>query len=212
MIKKFRELNDKFDITYFASVLALLFMGTIHLVIAIKDKSNYALSYAIFYYIMTFARLLIWCSFKLRRIKYVYLTTALVLLISLVPLVETIMLKIDNNETMYLIYDWFIYVYALYAFIKISFAIYNLIRRNTESRKMLAFISIISAVFTMFMLEFTLIRMFGELNKTEYIIEMIFILGILLLVIFEVIFFLIKFRFHLKYIKEIEKSQRDLSQ
>lgn len=71
--------------------------------------------------------------------------------------------------------DWFIYAYALYGTVKMVFAIKNLVKKDKTNRQyVLAFLGLIGALYTIQMMEFSLIKTFSESGNdgSMYLMEL----------------------------------------
>ena len=72
--------------------------------------------------------------------------------------------------------DWFIYAYALYGTLKMIFAIKNLVKKDkTDRQYVLSFLGLIGALYTIQMMEFSLIKTFSESgnNGAMYLIQLL---------------------------------------
>ena len=104
-----------------------------------------------------------------------------------------VMTILNKNAPNYL-YEYFIYAYALYAFIKISVSIKNLIKYKKENdvQRILTWFSLVAALFTLFMLEFSMIRTFAKTDASSlYILEMFF-QGIIIAIVIALIIYFIR--------------------
>lgn len=171
-------------------------MGTAHLVLTIIQFSWLALNYTLFCYIMFFARITIKMMSKKQKDKYLFLIGAMYLFFAIIPLTITMVETLLNNVTPVYLFEFFIYAYATYAFIKLTIAIKNMIKykNGSEEVKILSWLSIIAALFTVFMLEYSMIRTFSmNPNPILYTVELIFQGLIILFTISILIYFIFKF-------------------
>ena len=190
---------------FYASVLSLLIMGTFHLVMTCISFSWLTFNYMLFCYVLMFARTSIFYLSKKNKESKVYLIGSLFLLVVLIPLGVSFIKTITDRELKPYIFDWIIYGYAAYAFYKLIAGIINLVksRRNSATKNVLCWFGLINAFFTMFMLEFTLIRTFSEdVNTSLLIIEYCFQAYILLLTMTMIGVFLFRhFKINLNKLK-----------
>ena len=149
---------------FYASVLGLLLMGTFHLVMTCISFSWLTFNYMLFCYVLMFSRTSIFYLSKSNKENKSYLIGSLCLLVILIPLGVSFYKTITDRELKPYIFDWIIYGYAAYAFYKLITGIINLVksRRNSSTKNVLCWFGLINAFFTMFMLEFTLIRTFSD--------------------------------------------------
>ena len=164
MIKKIKDIWIKYELGFYSSVAGSLIMGTIHLVSTIMSFSWLTFNYMLFYYLLMFARVFIW-YLHLKKKNVFYLSGAIWLTLVLIPLGVSLFKTISDKEVTVYIFDWIIYGYAFYAFFKLIVSIINLSKkekRQQPERNVLSWMSLISALFTMFMLEFTMIRTYIE--------------------------------------------------
>ena len=94
-------------------------------------------------------------------------------LIIITPMMASLIMTILYKNATHYIFDWLIYAYALYGTVKMVFAIRSLAKKEKNDKEtVLAFISMISALYTIQMMEFNLIKTFSD-GKDEYAMYMI---------------------------------------
>ena len=211
MKDKILNLYNKYDLGFFMSVISLFIIATIHLILSFISFSWYMLCYAIFSYIFMLGRIIIYFLCKNNKyLKILYFTSAIILFLALTPLSITVVKTLTDKELYEFYFGWMIYGYALYAFIKLSIAIYGIIHNKgtrNERNKIYSSMSLISATFTMFMLEFTMIRTFDKseaLDTNIKYMEFSFQIIVILLTFLIAINFIIKHFLVLKIIKNDE--------
>ncbi len=208
MISKIKNIWEKYNLGFYGYVLGSFIMGTIHLIMICMSFSWLVFNYMLFCYIMMAIRLVIWYADKKSETKKTYLIGAISLFIILIPLTVSLIKTILDREYKPFIFEWLIYAYALFAFTKLIVGIVKLVKaRDTgDSIVILCWFNIVDALFTMFMLEFTMIRAFNEVGDNSLlIIEYVFQAFIIALTVFITIMFFVR---HLRLINKIEKSDQ----
>ena len=122
----------------------------------------------------------------------IYFVSIISLAFLIIPMMASFVLTILYRENPVYPFEWLVYAYALFATIKIVVAIGTRIKSNETKRKyVLSYISIITALYTIQMLEFRLIRFveMDEVSDSMYLMQLftqgaIFIFLIIVLVIF----------------------------
>lgn len=170
-------------------------MGTFHLVMICISFSWVIFNYMLFSYVMMLARISIFLLSKNNKENKTYLVGSLFLIVVLIPLCVSLVKTIQDREFKPFIFDWMVYGYAAYALYKLIYGIVALVRsrRNNETRNALCRLSLVNAFFTMFMLEFNLIRNYKEgtqpeLAITEYVFQgliMIFTMAVIVMFLYR---------------------------
>ena len=162
-INKVRDFYSIDDVAFYLSLLGPFIMGTIHLVFVIIKFDWILLNYCIFSYLMGLFKLWQWYIEKYHKKPHPYVAAIISMLIILAPMMASIVLTIRYKETPHYFVDWLIYAYALYGTIKMVFAIKELSKKNKNERQtVLSYLGIISALYTIQMMEFALIKTFSE--------------------------------------------------
>lgn len=162
----------------------------------------------LFSYVMMFARISIFLLSKNNKENKAYLVGSLFLIVVLIPLCVSLVKTIQDREFKPFIFDWMAYGYAAYAFYKLIYGIVALVksRRNNETRNVLSRLSLVNAFFTMFMLEFNLIRNYKEGTQPELVItEYVFQGLIMLFTMAVIVMFLYRYLKTAKLINRIFK-------
>ena len=194
MIKKIKEFYHKYELSFYLSILGFFLMGTAHVVLTILEFTWLSLNYALFCFLMFISRIIIWILTKKNKTSNLYIISAVLLFLIIIPLAVTMVMTILNKNAPNYLYEYFIYAYALYAFIKISVSIKNLIKykKENDEQKILAWFSLVAALFTLFMLEFSMIRTFAKTDASSlYILEMFF-QGIIIAIVIALIIYFIR--------------------
>ena len=196
-IDRIRKECPEREIPFFASLAGSFAMGTLHLINTLKNFSWLTFSYALFCYLMMFGRVLIWHAGR-KKSQNLYLYAALIVLAVLIPMAAALVETIFNRDTPVYLFDWLVYGYALYGTVKMVTSIMKLKKnRNAEAdeQKALAWLSLISACYTLFMMEFTLIRTFSEAQDLPrmYPVIMGSNFAILILTVVTMVMFMARF-------------------
>ena len=178
MIVKIKEIWKKYELGFYASVAGSFIMGTIHLVSTIMSFSWLSFNYMLFCYLLMLARVFIWYLHYKNKSTF-YLSGAIWLTLVLIPLGVSLFKTITDKEVTAFIFDWIIYGYAFYAFFKLIMSIINLSKKEKRQKpelNVISWMSLISALFTMFMLEFTMLRTYiegdiGSMQILEFVIQ-----------------------------------------
>lgn len=92
-----------------------------------------------------------------------YLAGVISLSMVLAPMMAAFVLTILYKDSPHYFIDWFIYAYALYGTLKMIFAIIRLVKKDkTDRQYVLSFLGLIGALYTIQMMEFSLIKTFSE--------------------------------------------------
>ena len=92
-----------------------------------------------------------------------YLAAIISLSIVIAPMMAAFVLTILYKDSPHYFIDWFIYAYALYGTLKMIFAIKSLAKKDKTDRQfVLSFLGLIGALYTIQMMEFSLIKTFSE--------------------------------------------------
>lgn len=195
MIIKFLDSWKKYEIGFYVSVLGLFIMGTFHLVMTCISFSWAIFNYMLFSYVMMFARISIFLLSKNNKENKAYLVCSLFLIVVLIPLCVSLVKTIQDREFKLFTFDWMVYGYAAYAFYKLIYGIVALVKskRNNETRNVLCRLSLVNAFFTMFMLEFNLIRNYKQETRpdlaiTEYVFQgliMLFTMAVIVIFLYR---------------------------
>ena len=195
MISKLKNTWKKYNLGFYFSIASSFIMGTFHLAVTCISFSWLTFNYMLFCYLMLSVRIVVWYLDRIKHQKNLYLTASIFLIALLIPLMVSLVRTIKDKEINAIIFDWIIYAYAIYAFAKLIVSLINLAKSktNSDSKNILCWFSLINALFTMFMLEFNMIRIFGKVSPSMQMIEYFFQGFILLLVLFVISLFLFRF-------------------
>lgn len=162
-INKIKDFYNKGDIAFYISLLGPFIMGTIHLVFVIVKFDWILVNYCIFSYLMLLFKVWQWAIEKHHIKPSHYLAGVISLSIVLAPMMAAFVLTILYKDSPHYFMDWFIYAYALYGTLKMVFAIKSLVKKDkTDRQYVLSFLGLIGALYTIQMMEFSLIKTFSE--------------------------------------------------
>ena len=194
LIKKIFKNND---VRFIISLVGPLVMGTINLVSIIMHFDWIFLNYSIFAYLMALIKVWFWAIDKYKIKPTHYSAGVISLLLILAPMMAALVLTIRYKDEPHYIFDWFIYAYALYGTIKMVFAVKNMTKKDkTISEYVLTYFSMISALYTIQMMEFALIKTFdtNPSNNSMYVLELfsqgaifVFVIVVMLIFVFKAI-------------------------
>lgn len=173
IINKLKKFYNYGDNKLYLSLFGPLLMGTIHLVVIIISYDWIILNYCIFYYLIAIFKVWQWAIEKYNIKPNNYIAGIISILMILTPMMVSFIMTILYKDATHYIFDWLIYAYALYGTVKMVFAIRSLAKKEKNDKEnVLAFISMISALYTIQMMEFNLIKTFSD-GKDEYAMYMI---------------------------------------
>lgn len=181
-IQAVKDFLKKDIVSLLISLIGPLFMGTFHLVFVILRFDWILLNYCIFSYL--FALFLVWqWSIERFHLKpHPYVAALISMFIILAPMMAAIVLTILFKDAPHYLFDWFIYAYATYGTIKMVLAIRNLCKKEkTERQYVLSFFGLLSALYTIQMMEFNLIITFGDIKDNSMYMMMLFTQGFIFL-------------------------------
>lgn len=163
MVRKILDFYHTGDTALYVSLFASFIMGTFHLIFIILKFDWILFNYCLFFYLMCLAK--VWqCVIKKYQMKMShYLAGIISLCFILFPMMAAFVLTILYKDAPHYLIDWFIYAYALYGTLKIFFAIKSLVKKDKTDRQfVLSFLGLIGALYTIQMMEFSLIKAFSE--------------------------------------------------
>lgn len=174
IINRIRDFYSRGDIAFYISLLGPFIMGTIHLVFVIIRFDWILVNYCIFSYLMLLFKVWQWAIEKYHIKPNHYLSGAISIVVVLAPMMAAFILTILYKDAPHYFIDWFIYAYALYGTLKIIIAIKNIVKKDkTDRQYVLAFLGLIGALYTIQMMEFSLIMTFStEADNAMYLMQL----------------------------------------
>ena len=177
----------QYDLGFIFTIFGLLIFGVIHMVSIIIDFSWLSLNYMMFCYIFIAIMLVVRYLINKDKMTITYLVVAISFIILLIPLTVTLVETIKSGGKPNFIFDWIIYGYALFAFLKMGFAIKDLVQKKKSNSEIFGWLNIIYSVFTMYMLEVALIATFGEGDISMLYMEIASLVAIMLLNVYLIV-------------------------
>lgn len=148
---------------FYISLIGPFIMGTIHLVFVIIKFDWILVNYCVFSYLMVFFKVWQQAIEKYHIKPNHYVAGIISILVVLAPMMAAFVLTILYKDSPHYFIDWFVYAYALYGTVKMVFAIKNLVKKDKTNRQyVLSFLCLIGALYTIQMMEFSLIKTFAE--------------------------------------------------
>lgn len=168
LIERIKHFYNSRNIALYFSLVGPLVMGTIHLVFVIIKFDWILVNYCIFSYLMFLFKVWQWAIEKYQIKPSHYLAGTISMVIVLAPMMASFVLTILYKDSPHYFIDWFIYAYALYGTLKMIFAIKSLVKKDKTDRKyVLSFLGLVGALYTIQMMEFSLIKTFSESGNDE---------------------------------------------
>ena len=177
----------QYDLGFIFTIFGLLIFGVIHMVSIIIEFSWLSLNYMMFCYIFIAIMLVVRYLINKDKMTITYLVVAISFIILLIPLTVTLVETIKSGGKPNFIFDWIIYGYALFAFLKMGFAIKDLVQKKKSNSEIFGWLNIIYSVFTMYMLEVALIATFGEGDISMLYMEIASLVAIMLLNVYLIV-------------------------
>lgn len=200
-INELKEFYQKHNINFYLSLLGPLIMGTIHLISMLIHYDYIVLNYAIFCCLILLIKVWQWAIERFNLKLNPYIAGIISVILILAPMMASIILTILYRNAIHYPFDWFIYAYALYGTVKMTMAIIKLAKRCKKTKRtiVISWIGIISASYTIQMMEFQLITTFNENGIDDVMHTMMkFTQGVIFILSLFVLGLFIK-----KYIEEI---------
>ena len=175
LTKKIIDFYRSGNVAFYISLLGPLVMGTIHLIFVIIKFDWILVNYCIFSYLMLLFKVWQWAIEKYHLKPNNYLAGAISMFIVLAPMMAAFVLTIMFKDAPHYFLDWFIYAYAFYGTLKTIFAIKSLVKKDkTDRQYVLSFLGLIGALYTIQMMEFSLIKTFSdsEADQSMYLMQL----------------------------------------
>ena len=205
LTKKIIDFYRSGNVAFYISLLGPLVMGTIHLIFVIIKFDWILVNYCIFSYLMLLFKVWQWAIEKYHVKPNNYLAGAISMFIVLTPMMAAFVLTIMFKDAPHYFIDWFIYAYATYGTIKMIFAIKSLVKKDkTDRQYVLSFLGLIGALYTIQMMEFSLIKTFSdsEADQSMYLMQLFTQGAIFLFSLFVIGLFILKTAYEIGKEKE----------
>ena len=120
-LKKYIE-NKNLD--FYFSIKISIIVAIFNLFLTIFSYSSYFLMYTIFYFLLVIFRIVIFKYNKKyknnnKSIRYLYLLTALSILLLISPMISAFISTFNFRETYHYVFYWIPYVYGLFSLVKL---------------------------------------------------------------------------------------------
>lgn len=189
----YREKN----ISFYVSIAGPLFMGTVHLISTVKQFSWLTFNYCLFSYILVLIKVLLAYLDRSNNKRRLYLAGALSLCVLAVPMTVAMVKTIMEKDAPVYFFYWMIYLYATYGTVKFILAV----RSRHRARKsgdvyggVLSWISLVTAAYTIQMMEFALIATFDKDRSDSMTTMQFFTHGaVIIFTLFVIVYLLMKF-------------------
>ena len=182
MIQSVKDFTHKDIVSFLISLIGPLFMGTFHLVFVILRFDWILVNYCIFSYLLALFLVWQWLIERFHLKPHPYVAATISMFIIVVPMMAALVLTILYKDAPHYLFDWFIYAYATYGTIKMVLAIRNLCKKEkTERQYVLSFFGLLSALYTIQMMQFNLIITFGDIKDNAMYMMMLFTQGFIFL-------------------------------
>lgn len=194
IINRIKDFYNRGNIAFYISLLGPFIMGSIHLAFVIIKFDWILVNYCIFSYLLFLFKVWQWAIEKYHIKPSHYLAGAISLVIVLAPMMAAFVLTILYKDSPHYFIDWFIYAYALYGTLKMVFAIKSLVKKDKTDRQfVLSFLGLLGALYTIQMMEFSLIMTFSTKTDNEMYLMQLFTQGaIFLFSLFVIVLFVYK--------------------
>ena len=194
------------NIDFYCSLIGPLTMFIIHLISVLMHFEWMTFNYGLYSLMILFIKVLLWASEKYHWKASTYLLSALATSFLIIPMMVSFVMTILYRESPTYVFEWLVYAYALYATIKTVLAIRKRIivkKDETIRAYVLSWLGLITALYTIQMLQFRLIRFIeGEQVSDSMYMMQLFTQGFIsLFAVFVVGLFVYRF------IKEIKTPE-----
>ena len=184
-------------IDFYASIAGSLIMGTANLITTIKQFSWLTFNYCLFFYLLTAIKILMTCLNKSEKKYNLFFIGGVSLIILLVPMTVAMVETIIERDAPIYIFEWMIYLHATYGTVKFIMSI----RARYKARisgdiltSSMSWISLISATYTIQMMEFALIATFDtDKSRSMFIMQFLTHGAILIFTVFVIVYMFVGF-------------------
>lgn len=192
IINKIKIFCHKDNVSFYCSIIGPFLMGTIHLISVIIHFDIIVVNYCIFSYLMLLFKVWQWAIEKYNIKPNNYIAGIISILIVIAPMMASFILTIMYRDAPYYLFEWLVYLYAVYGTIKIILAIRKLLKKDkTDYEYIISMFGLISALYTIQMMQFRLIMFAsnGEVGNSMYLMQLftqgaIFIFSIVVIILF----------------------------
>ena len=188
----YREKN----ISFYLSIAGSLFMGTVHLISTVKQFSWLTFNYCLFSYILVLIKVLLVYLDRSNNKRRLYLAGALALCVLVVPMTVAMVKTIIEKDALVYFFYWMIYLYATYGTVKFVLAVRSRHKAHKSGDAcggVLSWISLVTAAYTIQMMEFALIATFDKDRSDSMTMMQFFTHGaVIIFTVFVIVYLLVK--------------------
>ena len=201
-VNKLKKYIENKNLDFYFSITISIIVAIFNLFLTIFSYSSYFLMYTIFYFLLVIFRIVIFKYNKKyknnKNIRYLYLLTALSILLLISPMISAFISTFNFRETYHYVFYWIPYVYGLFSLVKLVNTI-EFIYKERKSKDVykicIKHLTVLSTLYTLQMLEFALIRLNEDsLDTNIYYFELytqglIFLICIVTIIHLIILFF-----------------------
>lgn len=202
-VNKLKKYIENKNLDFYFSITISIIVAIFNLFLTIFSYSSYFLMYTIFYFLLVIFRIVIFKYNKKyknnnKSIRYLYLLTALSILLLISPMISAFISTFNFRETYHYVFYWIPYVYGLFSLVKLVNTI-EFIYKERKSKDVykicIKHLTVLSTLYTLQMLEFALIRLNEDLLDTNiyyfelYTQGLIFLICIIAIIHLIILFF-----------------------
>lgn len=198
-VNKLKKYIENKNLDFYFSITISIIVAIFNLFLTIFSYSSYFLMYTIFYFLLVIFRIIIFKFNKKyknnnKSIRYLYLLTALSILLLISPMINAFISTFNFRETYHYIFYWIPYVYGLFSLVKLVNTIEFIYkeRKSKDAYKIcIKHLTVLSTLYTLQMLEFALIRLNEDLLDTNIYYFELYTQGLIFLICIVTIIHLI---------------------
>ncbi len=196
-VDRVQTLYRERNVSFYASIAGPLLMGTVHLAATLKQFSWLTCNYCLFSYLLVLIRVLLAYLDRQEKKRRLYLIGALSLAVLAVPMTVAMVKTITEKDAPVYFFYWMIYLYATYGTVKFILAVRSRHRARKSGsafQDVLSRLSLVTAAYTIQMMEFALIATFDKDHSEAMIMMQFFTHGaIIILTLFEIVLLILKY-------------------
>lgn len=196
-VERMKTIYREKNISFYASIAGPLAMGTVHLVSTLKQFSWLTFNYCLFSYLLMLIKVFLAYLDRGDNKRNLHLAGALSLCVLAVPMTVAMVKTIMEKDAPAYFFYWMIYLYATYGTVKFILAVrsrHKARKGGDICRSVLSWISLVTAAYTIQMMEFALIGTFDKERSGAMITMQFFTHGaIIIFTVFVIVFLLVKF-------------------
>lgn len=188
-VNKLKKYIENKNLDFYFSITISIIVAIFNLFLTIFSYSSYFLMYTIFYFLLVIFRIIIFKYNKKyknnKSIRYLYLLTALSILLLISPMISAFISTFNFRETYHYVFYWIPYVYGLFSLVKLVNTI-EFIYKERKSKDVykicIKHLTVLSTLYTLQMLEFALIRLNEDLLDTNIYYFELYTQGLIFLI------------------------------